>query len=193
MNQRFGATHVAKVLAGSKESRLLEMRHDKLSTFGLLADEGQAAVRMWIDQLVGQGFLYRTGEYQTLSLSETGWELIRGDGEVRLTVAAKPRASSQTRSAGGSKSGTSWEGVDKDLFDHLRQVRSRMASEAKVPAYVIFGDETLRQMARLRPSSLEAMAQIRGVGAKKLADYGEVFRAEIGSYCQLHGLTVDVV
>lgn len=192
VNQRFGATHVAKVLAGSKESRLLEMRHDKLSTFGLLADEGQAAVRMWIDQLIGQGFLYRTGEYQTLSLSETGWELIRGDGEVRLTTAAKPKASSYKRAAGKSKPGTSWEGVDRELFDHLRQLRSRMASESRVPAYVIFGDETLRQMAGTRPSTAEALAMLRGVGAKKLKDYGETFLKEIASYCQENGLSVDV-
>ncbi|WP_084422560.1 DNA helicase RecQ [Rubripirellula obstinata] len=199
VNQRFGATHVAKVLAGSKESRLIEMRHDKLSTFGLLSSEGQAAVRMWIDQLVGQGFLYRTGEYQTLSLSEPGWELIRGDGEVRLTTAAKPKSSTYSRgsrgsasgSAGGSKSGTSWDGVDRELFDHLRQLRSRMATESRVPAYVIFGDETLRQMARVRPSTLETMATLRGVGAKKLTDYGELFRLEIAAYCQENGLPVD--
>ena len=191
VNQRFGATHVAKVLAGSKESRLIEMRHDKLSTFGLLADEGQASVRMWIDQLVGQRFLLRTGEYQTLSLSETGWELIRGDGEVRLTVASKKERSRSSSSSSKRASGTSWDGVDRDLFDHLRSLRSRLATESRVPAYVVFGDETLRQMARVRPSTLETMATLRGVGAKKLTDYGEVFRLEIGAYCQENGLAVD--
>jgi ATP-dependent DNA helicase RecQ len=203
VNQRFGATHVAKVLSGSRESRLLEMRHDKLSTFGLLADEGQAAVRMWIDQLVGQGFLHRSGEYQTLSLSESGWELIRGEGEVRLTAASKHPKSRQplpsgskspgSKSAGSRSSGTSWDGVDRDLFDHLRVLRSRLATESRVPAYVIFGDETLRQMARVRPSTLETMATLRGVGARKLKDYGETFRLAIGSYCQENGVTVDVL
>ena len=197
VNQRFGATHVAKVLAGSKESRIIEMRHDKLSTFGLLRSEGQAAVRMWIDQLVGQSFLHRTGEYQTLSLSDTGWDLIKGNGDVRLTVVGKEsRASrSQSGSAGkrstGKSATTSWDGVNRELFDHLRGLRSQIATEARVPAYVVFGDETLRQMARVRPSSMEAMAQIRGVGAKKLKDFGEAFRTAIGSYCQEMGLPVD--
>ena len=212
VNQRFGATHVAKVLSGSGESRIRELRHDKLSTFGLLADEGQAAVRMWIDQLVGQSFLHRTGEYHTLSLSPSGWDLIKGNGEVRLAVAAKVKRTRSSPTGGSSASGssapsssgarssstrsssagTSWDGVDRDLFDHLRQLRSRLATEASVPAYVVFGDETLRQMARVRPSTLEAMAEIRGVGAKKLADYGETFRLAIGSYCQEQGLSVDV-
>ena len=146
---------------------------------------------MWIDQLVGQGFLHRTGEYQTLSLSETGWELIRGDGNVRLTAASKKEKTRSTSSSSKRSSTTSWDGVDRDLFDHLRALRSRLATESRVPAYVVFGDETLRQMARVRPSTLETMATLRGVGAKKLTDYGEVFRLEIGAYCQENGLAVD--
>ncbi|MDA8744027.1 DNA helicase RecQ [Rubripirellula amarantea] len=192
LNQRFGAAHTAKVLIGSKESRITDLRHDQLSTYGLMAREGSAAIRMWIDQLVAQGFINRTGEYQTLSLSDSGWQLIRGEVTPRLTKAG-PETKSRASSAGKSKAGkeASWEGVDRGLFDRLRQVRSQLAASAKVPAYIVFGDATLREMAIARPSDLKKLGLLKGIGTKKLADYGDVFLDEIKSYCVEHNVAQD--
>ena len=180
LEQRFGAVHTAKVLCGVTEPRIVELKHDKLSTFGLLTAEGQPAVRVWIDQLVNQGFLQRTGEYQVLSLTESGQRLLRRDGEPRLTAPA-------TAKSGRAKSGqteASWEGVDRGLFEALRKLRGELAVARSVPAYVIFGDEPLREFARCRPVTIEQFAKIRGVGEQKKNDFATLFTDAIREYCE---------
>ena len=76
----------------------------------------------------------------------------------------------------------SWEGVDRGLYEHLRQVRRSLAGERGVPAYVIFGDRSLRELARVRPTDLGSMSAIHGVGSRKLADLGETFLEAIAAY-----------
>ncbi len=186
LDQRFGAAHTTKVLTGSTDRRVTEFGHNRLSTYGLLTDEGQQAVRLWIDQLVGQRFLQRDGEYQTLSLTESGRRLISGNATPRLTIATQQKSSRRS-----PLSNTSWEGVDRGLFDRLRALRSELASAANVPAFVVFGDATLRELARVCPSNFERFAQINGVGAKKLSSFGDQFVAAITSYCADHGIDVD--
>ena len=185
--QRFGAAHTAKVLTGSSEARIRELGHDQLSTYGLLARDGMQAVRMWIEQLVAQGFLARTGEYQTLSLTPSGRRLLKRDGNPRLS---RPTVEKATRISVASDD--SWDGVDRDLFEQLRALRGQMAKERNVPAYIVFGDATLRDLARYRPSTLEAFGQVRGVGAKKLQDFGEEFKTAIVTHCQQHSLPMDI-
>jgi ATP-dependent DNA helicase RecQ len=85
----------------------------------------------------------------------------------------------------------SWEGVDDGLFERLRILRREVAGERGVPAYVLFGDATLRDMARLRPGSPVAFLNVRGVGERKLADFGQRFLQLIVSYCRANGLTLD--
>ncbi|TWU08252.1 DNA helicase RecQ [Stieleria varia] len=187
LKERFGAAHTAKVLVGSGDKRVLELGHDSLSTYGLLTDAGQQAVRTWIEQLIGQGYLQRTGEYQTLSLTDSGWQLIKGQVKPQLTVADAPRSRSRSQ-----PSVDSWDGVDRDLFEALRQLRSTMAAKSNVPAYIVFGDATLRELARVRPSSPNAFGQIKGVGERKLADFGEAFVEAIAKHCEKNGLAMDV-
>lgn len=184
LKERFGAGHTAKVLVGSGEKRIREFGHDRLSTFGLLADDGFATVRMWIDQLVQQGFLVRQGEYQTLALTDSGRRLLRRDGDPRLTAPAESGGGAKLGS--GSKSAgaeTSWEGVDRGLFEALRTLRGSIAGQRSVPAYVIFSDATLRDLARHRPTDLAAFGRIKGVGEKKLNDLGETFVEAISRHC----------
>ena len=188
LEERFGAVHTAKVLIGADEPRIHELKHDKLSTYGLMASEGLAAVRMWIDQLVSQGFLKRTGEYQVLALTDTGRRLLKRDGNPRLTVAAKPAA--KKRSAPGGE--PSWDGVDRGLFDALRKLRSDLALARGVPAYVIFGDEPLRDFARYRPTSVAKFATIRGVGEQKKEDFANTFVSAISEYSKQHQLSTDL-
>ncbi|MGB7345596.1 MAG: DNA helicase RecQ [Pirellulaceae bacterium] len=185
--ERFGSAHTAKVLAGANDQRIRQFGHDQLSTYGLLADDGQANVRMWIDQLVTQGYLRRTGEYHVLSLSDTGRRLLKRDGDPKLT---KP--TSKSSKSARQAIDVSWEGVDRGLFDELRMLRNELASSRNVPAYVIFGDAPLREMARCRPDSAGAFLQIRGVGEQKAKDFGEAFLGVIQQYCQQHDVPSNV-
>ncbi len=188
LEERFGALHTAKVLTGSKEARIVELKHDQLSTFGLLATEALQTVKVWIDQLIHQGFLRRSGEYQVLGLTESGRRLLRRDGSPRLSAATSATATKSNRGAGEP----SWDGVDRGLFDALRKLRGELALSRAVPAYVIFGDEPLREFARYRPVSVEQFAKIRGVGEQKKKDFAELFVAAIRSYCDAHQVATNV-
>ncbi|MCA9239209.1 MAG: RecQ family ATP-dependent DNA helicase, partial [Planctomycetales bacterium] len=187
LEQRFGGDYTAKVLAGSSEQRILSMGHDRLSTYGLLKEFKPAVIRDWIEQLVGQGFLWKEGEYDLLQITETGLQVLRGQAVPRLLKAAA--ASRKQRRATPEDD---WQGVDRGLFERLRTLRGRLAAERGVPAYVVFGDTALRDMARLRPSSEAGFAEVKGVGAKKLADLGETFLEAIREYCQQEGLSIDL-
>lgn len=188
LEERFGAVHTAKVLVGADEARIHELKHDKLSTYGLMAAEGLSAVRLWIDQLISQGYLQRTGEYQVLSVTESGRRLLKRDGNPRLTVATP--AALNKRSGSGVE--PSWEGVDRGLFDVLRKLRSEMALARSVPAYVIFGDEPLRDFSRFRPTTVERFAKIRGVGEQKKQDFADTFIVAIRDYCTQNQLDMNL-
>lgn len=183
LDQRYGADYTANVLVGSKEKRLLDANHDQLSTYGLLSEHTKKLARDWIEQLVGQGYLEKRGEYNVLSITERGWRAIRGDETPRLL---KP-AASRKRVAPDS-----WEGVDPGLFDMLRVLRRKIAGTRRVPAYIVFGDASLRDMARRCPSTVEGFLEVSGVGQAKARQYGEEFVATIAEYCRSHSLEQDV-
>jgi ATP-dependent DNA helicase RecQ len=189
LEQRFGADYTAKVLAGSSEARILELGHDRLSTYGLLSEHPASVIREWIEQLTAQGYLAKAGEYNTLELTEAGRDLLKGQGAPRLL---KPAASSSERRSRSATSEDSWEGVDRGLFESLRTLRTKLANERGVPPYVVFGDAALRDMARRRPSSLDGFLEVRGVGDQKRTDYGQAFIEAIANYCQANGVAMDV-
>jgi ATP-dependent DNA helicase RecQ len=185
LNQRFGADYTAQVLCGSQDQRIVQARHDKLSTWGLLAKEGKRAVRDWIEQLVAQGYLRKEGEYNIVEVTPEGRRLLKGDATPRLLAPARPAAAA-------APDADAWEGVDSALFEALRKLRQKLAAEKNVPPYVIFHDTSLRDMARRRPTSLAGFAKIQGVGEKKLADYGQVFISLIAEHCRAHQLAADI-
>lgn len=189
VKESFGADYVAQVLVGSKDARILSNGHDELSTYGLLKDERKESVRDWIEQLGSQGFLERVGEYNTLSVTEEGWKLLKGQAVPRLLKPSKKKAASESRSKVET---VSWEGVDRELFEVLRGVRRRMAEDHGVPPFVIFADTTLRDLARKRPTTLANFRQIQGIGDKKTADFGGIFTDIIREHCQNHRLSVDL-
>ena len=185
VQQRFGATYVASVLRGHASDRVLASGHEKLSTFGLLPHASVTEIRGYIEQLTGFGLLRSAGEgYPVLMLTPKGLALMKNPAthaDLRLarqrpTSKAAPRATSRAEAE-------SWEGVDRSLFDRLRHVRLTIARARGVPPYVIFHDATLREMARLRPASLDALRAIKGVGARKAGDLGETFLAALRSSC----------
>lgn len=173
--QRFGAGHIAKVLTASEDEAVLRQGHHALSVYGLLRERKGPAVINLVHQLVDHGLLQRSdGEYPTLQLTESGVAVMRGQREVVLREpAAKKKAKRTVQEA------SAWGGVDRDLFERLRGLRRRLALERGVPPYMIFGDETLREMARVKPTTLEELAEIKGVGRSKLTSFGEAFVGEI--------------
>ena len=126
----------------------------------------------YIYQLLDSDLLERSAdEYKTLQLNEASWEVLRGERTVML-MQLKAGPVKKTKAATQS-----WEGVDEGLFEQLRQVRRVLAEARSVPAFVIFGDASLRDMARSKPTTAAAFLATHGVGEKKLADLGEAFMA----------------
>jgi ATP-dependent DNA helicase RecQ len=187
--ERFGADYTAGVLVGSREERILTNRHDELSTYNILDGHPKSAARDWIEQLIEQGCLARVGEYGVLQLTDKGRRVLKGGEEpLLLGLVKKKKAAPKPPSVSDS-----WEGVDPGLFEALRKLRRRLASERSIPAYIVFGDAALRDMARKRPTTPAALLQVSGVGEKKLEQYGEVMLAAIRDYCRLNSLKMDLL
>jgi ATP-dependent DNA helicase RecQ len=183
---RFGATHVADVLTGAATSRVSQLGHERLTSYGALRGEKKAQVRGWIDQLLAHGLLARTDdEYPTVTVTERGRALLRGEEPApALSSAAALRAtaadSTSSRDATmPSPSAVDGAAYDRVLFDTLRSLRRRIADERGVPPYLIFSDASLRDMARLRPRTPAAFLEVKGVGEWKAAEFGERFLAAI--------------
>jgi ATP-dependent DNA helicase RecQ len=177
VGQRFGATHVAGVLRGHASDAVLARGHEKLSTFGLLPNASVTEVRGYIEQLAGLGLLQQTGdEYPVLALTPSGLTLLRDETSFPGLALARQRPPRKDKGHAQSRvEAESWQDVDRDLFERLRAVRLDIARARGVPPYVIFHDATLREMARLRPTSINALLGVKGVGARKADDLGETF------------------
>jgi ATP-dependent DNA helicase RecQ len=196
VNERFGIGHVIDVLLGADSDKVRKFGHEKLTTFGLLRDKNKNDVRDWIYQLISQQALRQHdlvlssgGKVPLLGLTEESWEVMRGKREVRLVQLVRRKKGER---AERSRADTvSWEGVDRDLFETLRGVRSKLAEERGVPPYVILHDSTLRELARVRPSSLERMRYISGIGDARLRDHGERLLEIIRQHCRERGAGMD--
>jgi ATP-dependent DNA helicase RecQ len=181
VKQTWGTAHVTDVLIGRATEKVVMAGHTDLSTFGLLKDETSAAIRGYIEQLVGDGLLAREGDpYPVLRLTSGGAMLLRGDGTCTLYREVRP-PSSKKRARSALRESFSAP-VDSDLFDVLRDVRLRLARARAVPPYVIFHDTTLRDMAQKRPKTIDDLHEIYGVGAKKAADFGDEFLDAIRTF-----------
>ncbi len=192
LQQRFGADYTTLVLHGSQDERVLQNRHTELSTWNILSDESRRSIRDWIEQLVGQGFLEKTGEYNVLRVTDGGWSLLRGDRQPRLLKPSKPTAADRRRKDKTSAAPDSWDGVDRGLFEVLRGLRRERAVQRGLPPYMIFSDASLRDMARRRPSTLSGFRLVRGVGDKKCQDFGDDFVNCFVEYCREKALPMDV-
>jgi len=175
VKQSWGAGHVIDVLLGKSTEKVAIAGHDTLSTFGLLKDEPPLAVRGYVDQLIASGMLSRDGEpYPVLRLTNDGTAFLKGEGEIELFRELLPAAGRAKR--GRAEIG---KGGDSALFDVLRDIRLQLARARGVPPYVIFHDTTLRDMAERKPTTIAQLHEVYGVGAKKAADFGELFLAAI--------------
>jgi ATP-dependent DNA helicase RecQ len=181
VGQRFGAVHVASVLRGHASNQVVARCHDKLSTFGLLPHASVAEVRGYIQQLTASGLLRMTDDaYSVLVLTAKGLQLLKDETSCPGLTLARQRPTRKDAPRTGSRVETeAWQDVDRVLFDRLRAVRLETARQRGVPPYVIFHDATLREMARLKPVSIDALLSVKGVGARKADDLGEIFLTAI--------------
>jgi ATP-dependent DNA helicase RecQ len=181
VKQTWGTAHVTDVLIGKATEKVVAAGHHDLSTFALLKDEPAAAIRGYIEQLVGDGLLVREGDpYPVLRLTGAGASLLRGEGDCVLYREVKPPGSKK-KSRSGVRDSFS-EPLDSELFDALREVRLRLARERGVPPYVIFHDTTLRDMVGRRPKTIEDLRGVYGVGDRKAADFGDAFLDAIRTF-----------
>ena len=183
--QRYGAGHLIDVLRGKGTDKVTQHGHASLSTFGIGADVTEAQWRLVLRQLIAMGHVQAEGEYGTLVLCDSAREVLRGEVPVWLRVPTDPRPrvrAGRERAVRGSGGGGVGAGKPPPLplddlatqrFLALKAWRAEVAREHNLPAYVVFHDATLAEMARERPTSLDALAGISGVGSKKLEAYGQ--------------------
>jgi len=171
----FGAGHAANILKGNATEAVTRWHHEGVPAFGRMAAHSVEFIRFMIEQLIGQDMLMRDTEYKTLSITETGLRVTRGEVVPRLAqplVAIKKKEISRRRR---QKRETEWAGVHQDLFNLLKKKRMELARRQGVPAFIIFGDKTLRDMAAVKPTTREACATVFGIGEHKLNAYADDF------------------
>ena len=182
----FGAAHVVDVLRGSRAERVTGRGHDTLSTHGLLKDVPRPIVMSYVTQLIDEGVLAReAGQFPTLMLNDNSGALLRGERDVTLRRPRQPVERKRGRDH------IDLADDERALFDTLRALRHGLADELNMPPYMVFSDDTLKEMSQVRPGSLAALSGIRGVGARKLSAFGGAFADRIASWCREHALELD--
>ena len=166
---RFGVGHLADVLAGNDNEKVRSFGHHRLSVFGIATPEEIALVRPAARALVARDAL-RTDAYGGLSFGPGARPILKGEQELVIAVPPKTKRKRPRETAAADP-----------LFDALREARSALAAEAGVPAYVIFHDSTLREIAAVRPTNLAELAQVNGVGRTKLERYGDAMLAAVAA------------
>ena len=175
--QRFGAGQVIDILLGKKTPRIIENDHASLTVFGIGTELRDTEWRGVVRQLLAQGLLAVEGDYGTLRLTQASSEVLGRQRQVILRRdperAKAPRAARAAKSAAAAVAAAELPAAAVEVFERLRGWRAATAKEQGVPAYVIFHDATLRQIAAQAPASLTELATISGVGEAKLAKYGQ--------------------
>jgi ATP-dependent DNA helicase RecQ len=177
--ERFGVGHVIDVLVGAITEKMASRGHDALSVFGVGADRSRDEWTSVVRQLVHRGYLHQDiAEYSALKLRPSASGVLRGEVEVSL---ARPRARARAEKRPARSVALTGSAVDADLFEQLRELRRGIATEQGVPAYVVFTDRALADMAARRPSTPVEFLQVHGVGEAKLERYGDVFLEAIAA------------
>ncbi|WP_309977909.1 DNA helicase RecQ [Agromyces sp. 3263] len=178
--QKFGAGHLIDILRGKETPRVRQYGHDALATWSIGADLSEQQWRGVVRQLLAQGLLATHGEYGTLTITDAAAEVLSGARSVMLRTEAD-RPSSRSRGPKAVAAAADLEPAQAELFEALRTWRAGEAREQGVPAYIVFGDATLRAVAVARPARLGDLDGITGIGAKKLEAYGEALLAVVAA------------
>jgi len=173
----FGLNHIVEVLIGGTNDAIKKRGHDQLSTFGIGADLKREQWQKIGRELLRLGLVEAApGKFATLNVTEAGMMALRRRTPITLTKPIEAPAKKVRIPRAGEIE------CDEELFERLRGLRRKIADERDVPAYIIFSDATLREMARACPQSKSEFAQIAGVGQQKLKEFAEPFLAEIGEH-----------
>ncbi|WP_294638137.1 DNA helicase RecQ [uncultured Aquabacterium sp.] len=171
--QRFGAGHLIDVLRGKQTDKVRQYGHASLSTFGVGADLSENQWRAVLRQLVALGHVVAEGEFNTLALTASARAVLKGEVQLTLREAVDaPRRSKTSRSGGKPAAAADLSGDALARFTALKAWRAGVAREHNLPAYIVFNDATLADMARVAPQTLGELSQISGVGVAKLQAYG---------------------
>ncbi|VVJ21066.1 ATP-dependent DNA helicase RecQ [Amycolatopsis camponoti] len=171
--QKFGAGQVIDILLGKSTPKVTQFQHDTLKTFGIGTELREPEWRAVVRQLLAQGLLAVEGDYGSLVLTEASAEVLGGDRDVMLRREPERAAAAKVRGSRKTAPAVDMPAEAAPVFERLRAWRAGVAKEQGVPAYVIFHDATLRQIATQRPASLADLGTVSGVGENKLAKYGE--------------------
>jgi ATP-dependent DNA helicase RecQ len=181
--ERYGQAHIVEVLRGAETEKIAACGHDRIAAYGSGRDRKKEEWRSLIRQLVAGGLLvHDVAGHGGLSLSGDGNALLEGEKRFMARQHAGERASRKARAAG-----TSLTEAEADLFAALKRLRLSIAARRRVPAYLIFSDKTLQDMARRVPRDLDAFAAINGVGTSKLRDFGMIFIDAIRAHADAAG------
>ncbi|KXS48807.1 MAG: ATP-dependent DNA helicase RecQ, partial [Halanaerobium sp. T82-1] len=167
LDQGWGITVTAKVLAGSKSKKILESNFDQLSTYAIMSDYTIKEIKNLINLLIADGYLSQSGaKYPLLKLNQKSYQVMQGKLEVERRIEAEQQRVSE----------------DSKLFIILKDLRKEIAEKEGVPPYIIFHDSSLKDMCRLLPQSKEEMLKVSGVGEVKYSRYGEKFLTTVKEY-----------
>ena len=172
-----GMSVIVQVLRGSKEQKLLNLGLDKLSTYGLLPDQSRTEIWAMAAHLEGEGYLETESEHQTVRMTPKASEVLYQGKTVRMPVRKEPKPLLFSPTLPAALSGT-----EADLYDALRLLRAKIAKESKVPAYVVFSNATLQDMACKKPKTVTEFKRVSGVGELKATWYAEAFLDAIQTF-----------
>jgi ATP-dependent DNA helicase RecQ len=182
--QVFGQSHIIAVLRGSRSARVIERRHDRLSFYGAGKDHSAEGWGSLARQFIRLGLLDQDLEFAGLRLTPKGWEVLRNKAQVLVVAQPVPAIPAPAETVAPH---------DPELFDALRKLRRGLADQARVPAYFIFSDRTLLEIAARFPQDREQLLSITGVGQTKLANYGDAFIEAVRTHCARSGFAPRLV
>lgn len=188
-DQRFGMNHIIDVLRGSSKKRILELGHDKVSTYGIGKDRSADDWRMLCRSLIHQGYIEETTDgYSVLKLNSSSNLILKKEVAVEIPVARRTKRTDDSKERINQTNLTSEEAM---LMNRLKTIRKQLADEQSVPPYVVFSDASLRQMSREKPQTSKEFLQISGVGSRKLVQYGDIFTQNIQDFCRENDIEVE--
>lgn len=173
-----GINMVGSVLRGSGQKRIRELELDTLSTYGLLKEQSRSDIHAMIDHLEAEGYLHTEQEHQTIQLTALASQVLYQGKTVQMKVEVEPEEIVPITVI------SRLSGDDAELFDVLKELRSQLAKESGIPAYVVFSNATLTDMAKKKPKTMSQFRKVSGVGEIKAAWYGETFLERIRQYLE---------
>ncbi|MDK0571707.1 DNA helicase RecQ [Clostridium perfringens] len=175
MKRPFGIGVIIDVLRASKNKKIIDLGLDQLSTYGIMKDYSKEGLKDFINTLISHRYIDYIGEYPVVRLNQSSIDILKGNEKVMFKEKIKAKRVSK----------------NNELFDLLRSLRREIASEEGVPPYIVFGDNTLKEMSVRIPINESQLSEISGVGEKKILKYGEQFLNVIKEYVKVNNIEVQ--